>query len=206
MSDLKKMMEKEKKQRRRMKFLPDEDDMLRKLVNEYGESSWVQISSQMKGRNVRQCRERWKHYLSATCSSKDPFTEEEDRILIEKYLQLGPKWTKIAKFLKGRSDIQVKARIMQKLASLGNVFMNLPHPPTNVMANNNHMIIKNNFLIHDMANSENSQIVQNKPLENVIEELPDMKFEDDFEIFNQPVSENNNDNQNAENLFWNDFI
>ena len=96
------------KKRRRMKFLPEEDKKLIELVNEYG-NSWHKISKLMEGRNVRQCRERWKHYLSSN-RAKSPWTPEEDALLLKKYMELGPKWTKISKFFDDRTDIQIKSR------------------------------------------------------------------------------------------------
>ena len=74
----------ETSQRRRFKFTSEEDEKLRDLVEQYGENAWVQVSAQMNGRNIRQCRERWKHYLSAYKTSRDPFTEEENKIIMEK--------------------------------------------------------------------------------------------------------------------------
>lgn len=106
--------------RRREKFLPQEDEMLRQLVDKYGPCAWEQIAREMPGRNVRQCRERWKHYLSGT-ASKEPWTEEEDQLLFEKMKEIGPKWTKLTQFFKGRTDIQIKARWMQRFANISNL-------------------------------------------------------------------------------------
>ena len=101
--------------RKREKFLPEEDQRLRELVAIHGESSWDIVSKNMKNRNQRQCRERWKHYLSSS-RPKAPWTNEEDELLYQKMTELGPKWTKIAKFFDGRTDIQVKTRWMQRFA------------------------------------------------------------------------------------------
>lgn len=40
------------------------------------------------------------------------WTDVEDFIILQKYTELGPKWTKIARELPGRSDLQVKNRFM----------------------------------------------------------------------------------------------
>lgn len=98
--------------RRRQKFMPEEDQRLIELVNEHGTSDWVLIASLMENRNPRQCRERWKHYLSVRETRKEPFSPEEDRAISEKFNELGPKWTKIASFLPGRSDIDIKHRFV----------------------------------------------------------------------------------------------
>ncbi|OHS95996.1 Myb-like DNA-binding domain containing protein [Tritrichomonas foetus] len=108
--------------RRREKFLPEEDLQLKELVTKYGSNAWEIISSKMPGRNPRQCRERWKHYLSSD-RGKAPWTQEEDRLLYEKMEEFGPKWTKIASFFQDRTDIQVKTRWMQRFASYSNLHL-----------------------------------------------------------------------------------
>lgn len=105
-----------KKRKIRNKFSPEEDQKLRELVQKHGEHSWNLISSLMENRNQRQCRERWKHYLS--CDLKEsikPWTKDEDMIIMTKYNELGAKWTKIAKELPGRSDLQVKNRYFKNI-------------------------------------------------------------------------------------------
>ncbi|KAK8864047.1 hypothetical protein M9Y10_011741 [Tritrichomonas musculus] len=116
------MMEYIEPKRRREKFLPEEDEQLRELVDKYGINSWDTIAECMPGRNARQCRERWKHYLSSN-RGKAPWTEEEDKLLLEKMEELGPKWTKIATFFEDRTDIQIKTRWMQKFASFSNLHL-----------------------------------------------------------------------------------
>jgi hypothetical protein len=78
------------------------------LVERGGTSSWCEIASNLPGRNARQCRDRWNHYLCK--SSTTPWTAEEDRILLEKAQELGFRWTQIARCLPHRSDTDVRAR------------------------------------------------------------------------------------------------
>lgn len=100
------------KKRVRAKFLPHEDRQLKALVAEFGEDQWRKVASRMPNRNVRQCRERWKHYICSD-SSKIPWNKQEDEILLKMVNEYGFKWTKIAKCLPGRTDIQVKSRWYQ---------------------------------------------------------------------------------------------
>lgn len=93
----------------RRKFSHEEDEKLRTLVQTYGESDWHNLASQMEGRNARQCRERWKHYLSPKVST-GPWTEAEDQLLNEKYNEYGSQWARISKFFLHRTDITVKNR------------------------------------------------------------------------------------------------
>jgi hypothetical protein len=91
------------------KFTTEEDAQLSELVRLHGEEDWMTISCLMPGRNPRQCRERWRHYLSPAVSLA-PFAPDEDARLLHKYAELGPKWKAIAAFFEGRTDINVKNR------------------------------------------------------------------------------------------------
>lgn len=91
------------------KFTEREDDNLSQLVEEYGDNNWDIIAEQMKGRNKRQCKERWINYLSPSLNM-NPWTEAEDNLLQEKYKEYGSKWVIISKFFKNRTDTMVKNR------------------------------------------------------------------------------------------------
>lgn len=91
----------------RHKFLKAEDDQLRVLVTKYGEQNWNLISSHMNRRNARQCRERYKNYLSPNYRNT-PWTPAEEAILAAKVKEFGPKWSTIARFFEARSDVNVK--------------------------------------------------------------------------------------------------
>jgi hypothetical protein len=91
------------------KFTPEEDDRLTQIVTRLGESNWKKIASQMGSRNSRQCRERWKNYLTP-CLNKDPWSPEEDALLLQKFSELGSQWSLIAKFFPLRTDVNIKNR------------------------------------------------------------------------------------------------
>ena len=91
------------------KFSTDEDNKLIELVKKYGCENWQKISLEMPGRNVRQCRERYKNYLDPEVIS-GPWTEEEDKLLDDLYSQFGPKWKLISSYFPKRTDINVKSR------------------------------------------------------------------------------------------------
>jgi hypothetical protein len=105
---------------KRDRFLAEEDQRLQFLVAKHGTASWEQLAAEMPGRNARQCRERWKHYLSGD-RSKDPWSSEEDRVLFDQMQTIGPRWTQLAAFFPGRTDIEVKARWMQVFAGYSNL-------------------------------------------------------------------------------------
>ena len=91
------------------KFTPEEDERLSRLVRQFGETSWKRIADAMGTRNYRQCRERWKNYLAPNVS-RDPWTAEEDRLLQDKFQELGSRWSVIAKFFPNRTDVSLKNR------------------------------------------------------------------------------------------------
>lgn len=91
------------------KFTAEEDEKLKMLVLSHGTSSWGFIAQLMGTRNHRQCRERWKNYINPALRN-DPWTLEEDQLLVDKYAEFGPKWNKIAKFFAHRSDNAIRNR------------------------------------------------------------------------------------------------
>jgi hypothetical protein len=90
-------------------FTVSEDHTLSGLVTRLGDNDWTTVASQMPGRTPRQCRDRWKCYLSPHVSN-DKWTENEDQVLIEEYGRIGPRWSVIAGALKRRSEVAVKNR------------------------------------------------------------------------------------------------
>ena len=95
------------RQYRRKLFTPEEDTLLRKLVKKYGSKKWGTISQIMKNRTAKQCRDRYISYLRP-CLNSGPWTEKEEQKLFQKYMEIGPKWVKIARSIPGRSGNSVK--------------------------------------------------------------------------------------------------
>lgn len=63
---------------------------------------WGDVATKLFGlRSGKQCRERWSNHLNPALK-KEPWTEEEDEVVLTNQAILGNVWTKISKLLPGR--------------------------------------------------------------------------------------------------------
>jgi hypothetical protein len=92
------------------KFSPREDELLAEAVEALGTADWRAISKAVKSRNARQCRERWTNYLDPRVAVREPWTDADDVLLLEKFEELGPKWIALTEYFPGRSTNTVKNR------------------------------------------------------------------------------------------------
>lgn len=87
----------------------EEDEILTNWVHEHGESGWTKIAAKLPGRIGKQCRERWTNCLKPDIK-KTNWTEDEDNLIIKLQAKMGNKWAKMAEFINGRTDNQIKNR------------------------------------------------------------------------------------------------
>lgn len=88
-----------------------EDNIVLEMVRKHGVGNikWSVIAGQLPGRLGKQCRERWFNHLDPGLK-KEPWSVEEDKILMEAQTTMGNKWCQIAALLPGRSENAVKNR------------------------------------------------------------------------------------------------
>uniref|UniRef100_A0A665WKK7 V-myb avian myeloblastosis viral oncogene homolog-like 1 n=1 Tax=Echeneis naucrates TaxID=173247 RepID=A0A665WKK7_ECHNA len=101
---------KDKKTLCKVKWSRDEDENLKKLVEQHGSDSWKLIANFFPGRTDGQCQHRWQKVLNPELV-KGPWTKEEDQKVIDLVHKYGPKrWSVIAKHLQGRIGKQCRER------------------------------------------------------------------------------------------------
>ncbi|XP_075126585.1 myb-related protein A isoform X1 [Leptodactylus fuscus] len=94
----------------RVKWSKEEDEKLKKLVEQHGTDDWALVACHFMNRSDIQCQHRWQKVLNPELV-KGPWTKEEDQRVIELVQKYGPKrWSLIAKHLKGRIGKQCRER------------------------------------------------------------------------------------------------
>lgn len=79
----------------------EEDRLLADWVQLHGPKGWSQCAKVIKGRNGKQCRERWNNALDPSLT-RGHWTCEEDLQIFSMYAQYGPRWSHIAMLMPGR--------------------------------------------------------------------------------------------------------
>ena len=104
----------------------EEDKILISLVEKFGPEKWAYISSFLPERIGKQCRERWFNHLCPSVN-KTSWSKEEEWILFLMHNELGNKWSKLCKFLPGRTDNTIKnhwnSTMRKKIEGFNNEFL-----------------------------------------------------------------------------------
>ena len=95
--------------KQKSKFTEEEDQIIRAFVSKNGPKSWKKAQPLLPGRTPRQIRERWVNYLSPEVSH-EPWTKEEDDLILNLVDKYGKKWSHISRSFKKRTDVSIKNR------------------------------------------------------------------------------------------------
>lgn len=88
-------------------WLPEEDDVLGRIVKVQGPGNWAYIAKHLPGRIGKQCRERWYNHLCPSIK-KAEWSLEEKWVLFLGYTLHGSQWRKMTALLPGRTDNSIK--------------------------------------------------------------------------------------------------
>jgi len=169
---------------------PAEDAKVLELVAQYGQS-WAIIASSLGNRTGKQVRDRYLNYLRPDINEEE-FTHQEDHLLLSLYYQLGHRWSKIASFMPGRTECQVKNRyytvIKKKLVSPEN-----NNEKRNLFNNSHH-----NELLQRYTKSGSQERANFEMNEE------DMFREDENTITRESSAPYSNENNSVHHMTWND--
>ena len=98
-------------------WTPEEDQKLIAWVRAEGPTKWASAAAFIKGRSGKQCRERWFNNLCPGVK-KGAWSEDEDEMIFQLYQKYGSSWSKIAKFIPGRTENAIKNRFYSTLRKI----------------------------------------------------------------------------------------
>ncbi|XVF33583.1 hypothetical protein REPUB_Repub17cG0180600 [Reevesia pubescens] len=129
----------------------EEDEVLINHVKKYGPRDWSSIRSKgLLQRTGKSCRLRWVNKLRPNLKNGCKFTTEEERVVIELQSQFGNKWAKIATYLPGRTDNDVKNFWSSRQKRLARILQNSETPSHS----KSHKIKKEVHGFHDVPTLE----------------------------------------------------
>uniref|UniRef100_A0A6N2L7W3 MYB transcription factor n=1 Tax=Salix viminalis TaxID=40686 RepID=A0A6N2L7W3_SALVM len=109
MHSIRKMEGFKKEEIRKGPWKAEEDEVLIKHVKKYGPRDWSSIRSKgLLQRTGKSCRLRWVNKLRPNLKHGCKFSAEEERVVIDLQAEFGNKWARIATYLPGRTDNDVK--------------------------------------------------------------------------------------------------
>ena len=95
------------KARKRM-WTEEEDQIVIEHVTKLGKAAkWTKAAALLPDRNGKNVRERWYNHLDPNINKK-PWTEEEDKIVLQAQIKFGNQWRYISTLLPGRTDNAIK--------------------------------------------------------------------------------------------------
>ncbi|XP_057969574.1 transcription factor DUO1-like [Malania oleifera] len=108
----------------------EEDEVLINHVKKYGPRDWSSIRSKgLLHRTGKSCRLRWVNKLRPNLKHGVKFSMEEERVVIELQAQFGNKWARIATYLPGRTDNDVKNFWSSRQKRLARILQTAPPRP-----------------------------------------------------------------------------
>ncbi|CAN4114776.1 unnamed protein product [Withania somnifera] len=163
----------------------EEDKKLINFILNNGQCCWRAVPK-LAGllRCGKSCRLRWTNYLRPDLK-RGLLSEYEEKMVIDLHAQLGNRWSKIASYLPGRTDNEIKnhwnTHIKKKLKKMG--IDPVTHKPLSTITNDQTNIVE----------QENQQ----EKIQEILKPQMDIDPSTIMEIKSEEEDDNNNNNNNS---------
>ncbi|KAF9602695.1 hypothetical protein IFM89_030583 [Coptis chinensis] len=108
-------------------WMAEEDEILMAYVKKHGPRDWSSIRSKgLLPRTGKSCRLRWVNKLKPDLKTGCKFSAEEEKVVIDLQAKFGNKWARIATYLPGRTDNDVKNFWSTRQKRLARILQNAP--------------------------------------------------------------------------------
>lgn len=96
--------------KKKLEWTEEEDNNIKKFVNEFGTKKWKTLSEIYPGKTPKQYREHYYNCLETNVLKKIDFTQNEDEIILSFVQGNGRKFAKLSKMMPGRTETSIKNR------------------------------------------------------------------------------------------------
>lgn len=148
----------------------EEDQLVLDLVAKFGKN-WSLISKYIPSRTGKQIRDRYLNTLDSNIN-RERFSPEEDKKIVDLYLQYGTKWSHIAKFFEKRTGDMIKNRFYSTLRKKVHGFVRIKKNATRFIKRirkikkNSKSVQRNVFQIKSLQIINNEIVVKDNPPNN----------------------------------------
>ncbi len=192
------------------KWSQEEDRILKKWVSLNGPKKWGKLSHVLNGRSSKQIRDRWLNNLNPERAQKFIWTEEIDKQLIIKYLELGSSWVQISKSIPFSTENMVKNRFYSMLRTVATQYNKEVKKHNKKILNKNKTIEQVDNLILDIEefDTKKQKSKKNYSLSYLINFLPNLLEKKGIESIPTVMKDNiplimNEEKKNVLNSFFN---
>jgi hypothetical protein len=166
----------------------EEDKFISEWANTHGTTNWTNCSKLMKGRNPKNCRDRWASYLSLKFKGECIWNPFDEIILLLSVQQVNTSWSRIKRIFPGKNENAIKNKFYSILRKTVNIHMNKGEQRFNVFN------LKLNELIYFIPIALND-------LKNIVGELIYLQTQNNFTQNYIQILENNiNSSNNINNI------
>lgn len=91
----------------RVQWTNEDNEKIVNHVKRFGSKNWKYVATEIQTKNAKQCRDHYNDVLDPQIRNSI-WTREEGKTLLLKFEQFGPHWSKIKRFLPGRTTGMIK--------------------------------------------------------------------------------------------------